>query len=591
MTTCRIFLRAGVLIALLSVCGLDACWAGTYRDAVLGLKPSGLWMLDEEAAPVVDSTGHCLDSIIATGTFGVEGPPGLPRAVMFDGASQYVRIPYAPSMKLAPSFWWCGWIKFTSTQKRFPGVFERGLSSKGHYGLKLWVYGADAGAQAGVPTWHRNGAQVGWDSVVRPVDTTWKFYCLVFEAESNSIRLYVNGQPTSQASKRPAFNGNDEETGDLFLACQVNGAAPSNFFKGSLAGIAYGNGTLTPAQIRAVYEAAAGPLATPQIEGGISTGDMIYYVDDDAHRVKDFALIKGLNAKWVRYDFNWKVLEPTAKGAYDWSLPDTALKLAKANELETLGVVLGVPGWANGQQGMFHPPAKATDFRDFCYALGLRYIPQGVTAWEIGNEVNAANFWQPKPDSADYVNKYLIPGAAGLRAAVAALGPDIKLTIISAGLTADKTDATHFSPIDFLTGIYANGGKSSFDAVALHPYTYPYSPWWPAGWVMRAPELYAVMVANDDGAKNIWATECGYHTTTGFTGVIEEFQAAFAEQLIRIWQDFAFAGPLFWYKHRDSGANKNDIDQMGGLVRFDFTEKPAAGVARAAFASEAANPP
>ena len=73
--------------------------------------------------------------------------------------------------------------------------------------------------------------------------------------------------------------------------------------------------------------------------------------------------------------------------------------------------------------------------------------------------------------------------------------------------------AEHGYPPDvFLTQAYAAADGPMFDALSMHPYTWPGLPStaWPdsGSWAM-VPEIRQIMVANGDGAKPLWFTEIG----------------------------------------------------------------------------------
>jgi hypothetical protein len=94
------------------------------------------------------------------------------------------------------------------------------------------------------------------------------------------------------------------------------------------------------------------------------------------------------------------------------------------------------------------------------------------------------------------------------------------------------------------------------------------------------------MVQFGDGAKKIWGTEAGAPTgadigacTAGHPGrsVSEATQSQFVADYFKGWYgDYAsFTGPLFWFQIRDNGTNRGSVDDNLGLLRRDFSQKPA----------------
>ncbi len=87
------------------------------------------------------------------------------------------------------------------------------------------------------------------------------------------------------------------------------------------------------------------------------------------------------------------------------------------------------------------------------------------------NEPNLAQFWKPRPDVVAYAA--LLGGAS-----VAAHRSDPTATVLSGGLSpvVDASDGSQISLITFFQRLYANGAKGTFDAVGMHPYSYPPMP-------------------------------------------------------------------------------------------------------------------
>ena len=94
------------------------------------------------------------------------------------------------------------------------------------------------------------------------------------------------------------------------------------------------------------------------------------------------------------------------------------------------------------------------------------------------------------------------------------------------------------------------------------------------------------MVQNGDGAKKIWGTEAGAPTGANVgactpsnpgRSVTEATQAQYVADYFKGWyQDFgSFTGPLIWFQIRDNGTDPHDCDDHLGLLRRDFSPKPA----------------
>jgi hypothetical protein len=297
---------------------------------------------------------------------------------------------------------------------------------------------------------------------------------------------------------------------------------------------------------------------------------------DDAEMNRQFDLMSAMHVKLVRFDFDWSGIEG-AKGRFDWSYTDRMVRAASAHSMEVLALLTYSPSWASLSGTTSHmPPTNVSDFASFARVAAQRYHPLGVNRWEIWNEPNISDFWQPKPS----VDKY---GALFRAAAVALREVDPQATVLTGGLTRGPTagDGSRISQTEFVNGLYANGAAQLASAVAIHPYSFPTLPAIggpkSTGRFADLPAVHAVMARWGDGNKKIWATEFGAPTGDAIDdgAMSEHDQAASilqAEQMVRSWN---WLGPLVIYELRDRGTDRSDIEQNFGVVRNDLTPKEA----------------
>jgi exo-beta-1,3-glucanase (GH17 family) len=125
--------------------------------------------------------------------------------------------------------------------------------------------------------------------------------------------------------------------------------------------------------------------------------------------------------------------------------------------------------------------------------------------------------------------------------------------------------------------MYWHGVKGSFDALGLHPYSYPYAPMKKATWNVfyNAPNVHKVMASVGDAGKPIWGTEIGFPTGTDSKAVSEQAQAADLVAAITAWRRWSFTGPLFIFQLRDTSTKKSSLVDNMGLMRWDGQPKPA----------------
>ena len=288
--------------------------------------------------------------------------------------------------------------------------------------------------------------------------------------------------------------------------------------------------------------------------------------------------MQAMGAKWIRYDFAWSAIEGT-KGTYNFSQLDTAVREASARGMSVLAMLGYAPAWANGGfSDNKYPPTNPADYAAYAKAVATHFGPLGVHAYEIWNEPNISVFWKPTPDVVAY--------AALVKAAYPAIhAGDPQATVLAGamsphgayhdtncdGVTDSGRDSTGYDPIDFLSGMYANGAGGSFDAVSHHPYerflVLGYHPC--SGWsqMQETPiSIRSLMTANGDGSKKIWATEYG-NEVPDWTD--EAGQASRLTAAMTAWKSFSWGGVFFTFNCWDSHGS------TFGLLRTDWSQRPA----------------
>ncbi len=321
-----------------------------------------------------------------------------------------------------------------------------------------------------------------------------------------------------------------------------------------------------------------GPLGPSDENTGVAPTTSVLAGDSTRALQRDFELMASTGARWVRFDFDWGGAEPEP-GSFDWAGIDRIVRAAQARRLSVLATLAYTPAWARPEGTTDKtPPTDPAAYGRFAGAAAQRYAPMGVQHWELWNELNVSQFWSPRPDPAAYAG-LLKAGSAAIRRV------DPSATIITAGLApgVDRSDGATVSPRTFLEGVYDAGAGASFDAVGIHPYTYPDPPMTPGpdNTFFTLPDTYQVMVDRGDGAKRIWGTEFGAPTGTSKRAVSGEEQADRLREGYGQWRRWSFTGPLFWYSHRDKGTNAADPEDNFGLVDNDGRPKPALAALRA----------
>ena len=287
-----------------------------------------------------------------------------------------------------------------------------------------------------------------------------------------------------------------------------------------------------------------------------------------------FDLMSEMNVTWVRADFDWSAIEGV-RGRFDWAYTDHVVNEASARGMKVLAVLDYTPGWARPAGTTSHtPPNDVNLYAEFARAAVQRYAGRGVGAWEIWNEPNISDFWEPAPD-ADRYGDLFRAGAAAIRST------DPNASVITGGLTrgTDKSDGTRISQTTFLAQLYDNGTAQMADAIGIHPYSFP---WLPSqsdpslvGGFDDLPALHRLMTRRGDDDKQIWITEFGAPTGTDAGAVSDDDQATAIAQARKRVQSWSWAGPLIYFELRDGGTNPAAAEQNFGVALRDLRLKPS----------------
>lgn len=292
---------------------------------------------------------------------------------------------------------------------------------------------------------------------------------------------------------------------------------------------------------------------------------------------REMDILQASGATWLRIDVGWNNFEPTTKGVYDTSLLaklDYIVAQADAHGLQLAPTVIAVPAWANGGVSRWNPPTNDADFGDFMKFMAARYAGK-ITYWELGNEVNETGNWNVPRDAspARYVD-FLKAGNAGTKAG----NPNAK--VITAGLAG--------ADFGYISEMYQAGAKGHFDIIGIHPYgggsPYTERPDYPGRCYSGMARVKQVMDANGDASKTIWATELGWETGTSTKAYTEAQQSQYTyEAFQRLYAEFPYVTTIFVYGLRNQGTDLNSPIENYGMLRKDFTEKPAFASFRKAF--------
>lgn len=301
------------------------------------------------------------------------------------------------------------------------------------------------------------------------------------------------------------------------------------------------------------------------------------FVNDSASvQATQLAQMKAAGVTSVRMDANWNFVQHAGPQSYNWTQLDQEINSVRAARMSIDLVIDGCPPWAAlpGAAGDPVPrPASAAQYAHWAAAVARRYVPKGVTTFEIWNEPNDSKFWQPKPNPAFYTKMLVLSDKAIKKI-------DRSAFVIVGGLAPLATVKGNYSGPAFLARLYADGAEGYFDAVGDHPYCFPtspaaYEPW--SGWSQMSqttPSLRSVMERHGDADKTIWITEYGA-PSNGPSGVGGRGQAVELRLGIEAAKRTPWIGALYMYTWQDTGTDPSTNADWFGLLTSTGKPKPA----------------
>lgn len=290
----------------------------------------------------------------------------------------------------------------------------------------------------------------------------------------------------------------------------------------------------------------------------------------DATMKKHLDDVVRTGSQYLRFDIAWVQIEGN-QGSLDWSNIDRIVNASLTRGLKLIGIITTLAPWARANGGTWQTgPTTAgerTAFATFARQVASRYSGK-FAAYEIWNEPNLDQFWAPTPNAMHYT-------ALLQTAATAIRSVDTTTTILTGG-TGGAGGAPDIDSLTFVTGIYTNGGRSSFDGVAVHPYINLDNTPLPNGELAKAIQIRTLMNQRGDANKLLWGTEVGAPTAGQSDTATEARQAALVPEVFSIWRSqISRRGPLCWYTLTDSTSGDNDRESYFGIQRADGSDKPA----------------
>ncbi|WAE54417.1 hypothetical protein [Stutzerimonas frequens] len=186
-----------------------------------------------------------------------------------------------------------------------------------------------------------------------------------------------------------------------------------------------------------------------------------------------------------------------------------------------------------------------------------------VAYYEIWNEWDVEDPRDPA-FTQDYAR--LIADAAGI-----IRQRDPAATVLAGAVTSQGIES------GFALRLLENGLMQSVDGLSLHPYVHC------RGWRRNTPEAWIDWMAEVDKELTraagrpvpLYLTEMAWPSHQGACGIDESLQAAYLARAFFLARTLPNIKGMWWYDFRNDGTDKTEREHNFGLVRQDFTPKPA----------------
>ncbi|MDD5292105.1 MAG: cellulase family glycosylhydrolase [Candidatus Omnitrophica bacterium] len=294
------------------------------------------------------------------------------------------------------------------------------------------------------------------------------------------------------------------------------------------------------------------------------------YPEEDLQKI--VALLEEAGVSFVRMDFLWEDIEPENDN-FVFDKYDLIVKLLSEKNIRILGVMGYCVSWAGEKWNSV--PDNTADFLDYVSNVVSRYKDR-IKYWEVWNEPDSPKYFVVQDGMKTYTQLLKEVYTAAKK-----IDPSCKIVL------GGMTSGGYYDIKD----VYANGGKDYFDIINIHPFVDPLSPADVKSIYTIYNNLERLKSQYGDVAKKIWFTEIG---CPGMRGGVskgwwmgrspsESEQAQFIQTIYTDVIDLVNLEKVFWAYFRDNKDHfKDDVDYFG-LVRWDFSKKPAFDIFKAKY--------
>ncbi len=292
-------------------------------------------------------------------------------------------------------------------------------------------------------------------------------------------------------------------------------------------------------------------LPHPAIPGGF--GVNIHFTGEP----RDLDLIAQGGFKFIRMDFGWAGVEKV-KGVYDFEKSGyDALTAGCTKRGIHMLYILDYSNKLYEEDRSVRTEEGRKAFAAFAEAAAKRYAGKGIL-WEIWNEANIKQFWNPQPSVEDYCKL------------VEATAPRIRAADPGGQVLAGATSQI---PMTWLEDCFKAGLLKWIDVLSVHPYRSK-APETVIGDYAKLRELIK-QYAPAGKEIPVISGEWGYSNINWDKSRLTEQQQA--EYLARMFLINLHQGiPVsIWYDWKNDGADPNEREHNFGTVARDLNPKAA----------------
>lgn len=325
-----------------------------------------------------------------------------------------------------------------------------------------------------------------------------------------------------------------------------------------------------------IFAVTASAASATTAYRGANVHDLEPWLVSSSQVTQDLSSLQNASANVLRVGVTWSALEP-AKGQYSSSYlagMDSFVAAAKQRGLHVIATVACTPTWASVGGQWNDAPSDPTDFGSIAKFITARY----------GTELAAVEAW----NEPNWHNNLI---ATNVPATYAAMVKAFYTGAKQGNANVDViVGATAYADISFFKALWSYGIKGYYDGLSIHPYADgadPADTTVTNSFINQLQGLHSAQQAIGDNTP-IWATEFGWPTGAWTGATSEQLSATYLQKAFGILNGLSYVKGATAYQLRDMATDPTNPEDNFGLLRRDFTARPAYAKFTAAMHADAA---